>query len=85
MILLLCGWLGSFFLIVCGLPQLIKTIKSKKVKDISFLFIMAWFLGEAFSLIFVLSKAPEWPLIANYTWNLLITGVLLAFYIIYRR
>jgi len=79
------GWLGSFFLIACGVPQLFKTVKTKKVDDISILFLLSWFFGEVFSLLFVLIRAPEVPLIANYSWNLLITGTLLVFYIVYRR
>lgn len=33
------GYLGAFFLIITLIPQLYHTIKTKKVNDISFLFI----------------------------------------------
>jgi len=79
------GWVGSFCLIVCGLPQLIKTIRSKKIEGVSFLFLLLWFLGEFFSLFYVVVKTGKLPLIFNYVINLLVTLILITYYMVYRR
>jgi uncharacterized protein with PQ loop repeat len=77
------GWVGSFCLIICGLPQMIKTIKLKKVEGFSFLFLLLWFLGEFFSLFYVIQKTGKLPLIFNYVINLIVTIILISYYIYY--
>lgn len=77
------GWLGSFFLAICGAPQLIKSIKEKSCKDLSFCFLLLWFLGEGFCFIFLLYTSftlgyNQLPLYPNYIFNIIITFSLLS-------
>jgi uncharacterized protein with PQ loop repeat len=74
------GWIGAVLLATCGLPQLIKTVKSKDVSGLSLLFIVWWLLGEIFVLSYVLYKAFRWPLIFNYAFNILVCMVLIFYF-----
>jgi uncharacterized protein with PQ loop repeat len=78
------GWTGSTCLIVCGLPQLIKTIRIKKIEGLSILFLLLWFSGEFLSLFYVIGKTSKLPLILNYSINLTVTVILITYYIMYR-
>ena len=71
------GWIGGVCLIMCGIPQLIKTYRTKSASDLSWMFLWLWFLGEVFSLVYVFEnniRGHEWqlPLIANYLFNILV-------------
>jgi len=79
------GWLGSIMFSICGLPQLIKTWKSKRVDDLSALFLWLWFWGEIFTLIYILigdiaQANYHIPLYFNYAINILI-----VFYLLYAK
>ncbi|RME80319.1 MAG: PQ-loop repeat-containing protein [Planctomycetota bacterium] len=78
-----CGWLGSLLLATCGLPQMIWTMKTKRFEGLSIIFLLWWFFGEIFSIIYVLYYL-NWPLIMNFGLNLLICGVIIAYYIKYQ-
>lgn len=78
------GWLGSSFLVICSLPQLFKTFRTKNVQGLSFLFLLFWFLGEIFSLMYILFDVSKRPLIFNYLTNTLICFLILIYYIRYR-
>ena len=71
------GWFGAMLLATCGVPQAIKTYKTKSATDISWLFLLMWFFGEVFLLSYVVFECFSWPLILNYALNAIIT-----FYII---
>ena len=43
-------------LMLCGLPQLIKSIQTKSAGDLSLSFLVTWFLGEVFMVIHLLMK-----------------------------
>ena len=79
------GWLGSILFSICGLPQLIKTWKTRKVKDLSSLFLWLWFWGEIFTLIYIIigdiaQGNYHVPLYSNYAVNILI-----VFYLLYAK
>jgi len=40
------GWIGNILFAICGIPQVIKTFRSKSAKDLSLLFLWLWFSGE---------------------------------------
>lgn len=63
------GWIGSLLLAFCGLPQAITAIKTKSGKGISWIFLIMWFIGELFTLIYIWPKS-DMPLIINYSANL---------------
>lgn len=76
----ICGWIGSILLALCGLPQLIKTLKTRRVNDFSGLFLLMWFLGEVLTLIYILSQPFfQLPLLANYCINIIITATLINY------
>jgi uncharacterized protein with PQ loop repeat len=70
----LVGYLGMLCFAACGLPQLVKAIRSNSVADLSFWFVFLWFAGEAFMVAYVAVVAFQWPLILNYGSGLVIAG-----------
>ena len=83
MIISIFGWLGAILLATCGIPQLIKTLKTKKFDGLSLIFIIWWLLGEVFILIYVLYDAFRWPLIFNYGINIFVCLTILLIYLLY--
>jgi uncharacterized protein with PQ loop repeat len=68
------GWIGNILFAVCGIPQVIKTYRSKSTKDLSVLFIWLWFAGELLTFYYLLVKDWEtgtthFPLYFNYVAN----------------
>jgi uncharacterized protein with PQ loop repeat len=43
------GWLGAFLFAICAVPQVVKTWKTKKAGDLSWLFLLLWLFGELFT------------------------------------
>lgn len=79
------GWIGSIFFAICALPQAIHTFRTKKSDDLSEMFLWFWFLGEVFTLSYILyadivNKTYHFPLYFNYIFNLI-----LLFYLIYAK
>ncbi|WP_430816378.1 PQ-loop repeat-containing protein [Carboxylicivirga sp. RSCT41] len=79
------GWLGSILFAVCALPQAIHTYRTKKSDDLSELFLWLWFLGEVFTLTYILygdivTGIYHIPLYFNYIFNLF-----LLFYLLYAK
>ena len=56
------GYLGGFFITISFIPQVIKSYKTKRVEDISFLMILFSIIGTIFWLIYGLMK-QSMPLI----------------------
>lgn len=71
------GLVGSLLLTFCGVPELFRTLKNQRC-DVGWGFVLMWFFGEIFCLFYGLDL-NEIPLIINYTFNLLIVGVMLYF------
>jgi len=76
------GWSGAFLLATCGLPQLIKTIKTKNFDGLSFLFLVWWLLGEILTLSYIFYTAFRLPLLFNYTFNIIVVAIILILYLI---
>ena len=72
------GWMGAVCLALCGLPQAIKTVRTRKADDISFLFLSLWLGGEVLTLAYVLPSL-DFPLMVNYLVNILIVGTIMRF------
>ena len=71
------GLFGSLLLTFCGVPELIRTVKDKRC-HMGWGFLLMWFFGEVFCTIYGFDL-NEIPLIINYTFNLLVSG-LMVFY-----
>lgn len=77
------GWIGSMFLTFCGVPQAIKAWRTRSVTDVSFYFVLMWFLGEVFLGVYVVvhnvqTRLYQAPLWLNYGLNIVISGYLLC-------
>jgi uncharacterized protein with PQ loop repeat len=71
----LTGWVGSFLLAFCGLPQAASSWRNGNSLGVSWGLLIMWGLGEVFTLLYVLPKM-ETPLIFNYLTNILFIVVI---------
>ncbi len=71
------GLFGSLLLTFCGVPELIRTLKNRRC-DMGWGFILMWFFGEIFCLFYGMDLS-EVPLMINYTFNLVVVGVMLFY------
>ena len=74
------GFLGSGLLGLCALPEVISSIITKKC-SLGWAFLLLWFFGELFLLIYTIIKnrtVPLIPLIFNYLLNLLFLSILIS-------
>ena len=76
------GWMGSILFSICGVPQVIKTFKTKRADDLSHMFLWFWFLGEILTLIYIVytdiqKENYHFPLYFNYIFNLIIVSYLI--------
>ena len=79
------GWIGAILFSICGFPQAIKTWKTKKAGDLSWLFLLMWWGGEVLTLFYILIDdailgITHFPLYINYVINLII-----IYYLIYAK
>jgi uncharacterized protein with PQ loop repeat len=65
------GWVGSILFALCGVPQAIKTIRTKSASDFSAPFLLMWLGGEVCMITYAVVKLGNLPLILNYVGNLL--------------
>ena len=72
------GWIGSILLAFCGLPQAIESYKTKSSEGLTWSFLIMWGVGEIFTIIYILPKW-HWPLIFNYTANIIFIGIILYY------
>ena len=72
------GWIGSVLLASCGLPQAIKSYRQQHAHGVSLIFLIMWLFGEVLVLIYVAPKG-HWPLIFNYTVNILFVVIILYY------
>ena len=75
------GWIGSFLLAFCGLPQAYKCWRTKRADDISWMFLLMWGFGELLILVYVIPKL-DWPLVFNYAANIIFIGIILRYKLI---
>ena len=72
------GWIGSILLAFCGLPQAIESWRTKNSDGLTWSFLLMWGVGEIFTIIYILPKW-HWPLIFNYTANIIFIGIILYY------
>lgn len=75
------GWLGFMLLALCGVLQLLTTIKTKTFDGLSISFIIVWFIGEIFAFIYVVAKGFSFSLLFNYGVNIIVCVWILVIYI----
>lgn len=69
--MIILGWIGGITLALSSIPQLLRTIRDGHADGLSGVFIASWLIGEVLSLVYV-APTLNWPIIANYSINLLI-------------
>jgi uncharacterized protein with PQ loop repeat len=72
------GWIGSILLAFCGLPQAIESWKTKNSDGLTWGFLGMWGMGEIFTIIYIIPKW-HWPLIFNYTANIIFIAIILYY------
>jgi uncharacterized protein with PQ loop repeat len=72
------GYIGSILLAICGLPQAIESYKTKSSEGLTWGFILLWFFGEIFTFAYILPKM-DFPLLINYSVNLIFLIIILYF------
>lgn len=77
------GWLSSVCLILCGIPLALDAYKSGQ-SNINNIFFSLWLSGEVFGVIHTINIG-DYPLVANYSINLLILLVVLYYKIFPRN
>ena len=85
MIHVIIGWIGAVFFAICAVPQVIKTFRTKKAGDLSWLFLIFWLVGEILVFTYILIddhiyKIAHWPLYFNYAFN-----IILVLYLLYAK
>ena len=81
----LIGWIGSVCLGICALPQAIQCYKEKHADGISHGLVWLWYIGELFTLIYIVLTNASIPLILNYSVNLLLLHVILYYKYVTKR
>jgi uncharacterized protein with PQ loop repeat len=79
------GWIGGFCLAVCALPQAIKVFKEKNADGTSHAMLWLWMFGEVFTLIYVLFEKFSYPLLINYSLNIVFVAVIFYYKYIYGK
>ena len=79
------GWVGNILFAICGIPQVIKTFRTKSAKDLSVLFLWLWLLGELLTFVYILvgdweTGIAHFSLYFNYAVN-----IFMAVYLIWAK
>jgi len=72
------GWIGSILFAICGLPQAIECHKAGHSRGLSWIFLLCWFFGEIFTIIYIFPKM-DMPLLFNYVLNMVFLLVMLYY------
>ena len=72
------GWIGGILLAFCGLPQAVESYKTKNSDGLTWGFLIMWGVGELFTIVYIIPKW-HWPLIFNYTANIVFISII-AYY-----
>jgi uncharacterized protein with PQ loop repeat len=72
------GWIGGILLAFCGLPQAIESYKTKNSDGLTWGFLIMWGVGELFTIVYIIPKW-HWPLIFNYTANIIFISIIVYY------
>lgn len=72
------GWVGSILLAFCGLPQAWESYRTKSSEGLTWSFLIMWGVGEILTVAYIIPKW-HWPLIFNYTANILFIGIIVYY------
>jgi uncharacterized protein with PQ loop repeat len=63
------GWLATFFLTACGVPQMVKSLREGHSNGLSWGFLGLWTAGEICLIVYTI-LGRDWPILANAIFNL---------------
>lgn len=73
------GFIGAFLLSACGAPAAYQAYKEKSCNGMSWIFLSMWYLGEIFTLFYVLPKNDVLPLVMNYGLNIVFISIIIYY------
>jgi uncharacterized protein with PQ loop repeat len=79
------GWIGVALLATCGLPQLIKTYRIKKIDGLSLTMLLFWLTGEILTCTYVMLTSTQYQLMFNYSFNTLVVSCIVVLYFKYKN
>ena len=71
------GYMGGLLLAICGIPEVIRTLKDSRC-HLGWPFLLLWFFGEVFMITYAV-HLWDFPLIFNYLFNIVLVGIMLFF------
>jgi len=79
------GYIGSMFLTINAVPELVRTIRDGRC-HIGWPMLVLWFLGEIFTTTYVM-MLQDIPLLINYLFNFVVVTIMLLYKIrqVYRQ
>jgi len=72
------GWTGGILLAICGFPQMIKSIRDGHSRGLEWSFIMMWYFGEIFSLVYIWPR-ENCPMIMNFSLTIMFITVIIYY------
>jgi uncharacterized protein with PQ loop repeat len=79
------GWVGGLCLAVCAFPQAVKVHKDKNADGTSHGMLWLWMIGEVFTLLYVLLEKFSYPLLINYSLNIVFVAVIFYYKYLYGK
>ena len=73
----LIGYIGGLLLTICGIPEVIRTVKDNKC-HLGWSMLVLWTLGEFFMVAYAFYLGNG-PLIMNYVFNFFVVGIMLYY------
>lgn len=80
------GWIGSWLLALCGLPQALQSLQQGHSDGVSIPFLWMWLVGEIFTVAYlflitplIVLKRDYTPLVINYSINIGLIIIILYF------
>lgn len=71
------GYLGGILLTICGIPEVVRTIKDGRA-HLGWNMLILWFLGEIFMIGYAI-YLMNGPLIMNYVFNFFVVAIMLYY------
>ena len=71
------AWLGTCFLVIHAVPQVIKTYREQDATGLSASMLVFWWLGVTCTLPYVI-QVGNWPVVAAHTVNFMACSILLG-------
>lgn len=79
------GYLGVILLTFSSIPQLVKTLRTRDVRGLSFGTLFSWSFGCFLMAGYIINTTQQMTLILNYVFNGIIASVILFLYFKYKK